>query len=289
MSDKKSIQALNKAVGLSCTTDSTNPIRFISRITEPGASFISSTHVFIYVCEGVLDFKYGDQQFSVGPEAFACFKRNLHISYRTSSASQPAACLVFSLDRNILLEFAQLTSFTRSYIESTSILHSASSCQKLTVFIQALKEIYLADGEIPDHISYIKILELLSCLVLYQPAVADQMYDLHDQFRPDICRIVEENLLQQTTMRELSRLAGRSISSFRRDFEAIYNMPPSRWIRLRRLEKAHELLTGTNMTITEICYSMGFESVAHFSRIFKSRFGRSPSVARSCEYKPSQC
>ncbi|MBK6987910.1 MAG: helix-turn-helix transcriptional regulator [Bacteroidia bacterium] len=82
-----------------------------------------------------------------------------------------------------------------------------------------------------------------------------------------------------------ARLAGRSLSSFRRDFISTYNMPPSRWIRIKRLEKSRELLSNTTMTVTDICYTLGFESVAHYSRIFKLHYGYPPSEIRLKSYQ----
>jgi AraC family transcriptional regulator, exoenzyme S synthesis regulatory protein ExsA len=82
------------------------------------------------------------------------------------------------------------------------------------------------------------------------------------------------------SLHELAVLSNRSLSSFRRDFFSIYQTPPSQWIRKRRLKKAQELLRTTHMTITDICYTLGFENIAHFSRLFKSQFGSSPSEYR---------
>jgi AraC-like DNA-binding protein len=58
---------------------------------------------------------------------------------------------------------------------------------------------------------------------------------------------------------------------------SIYHMTPSQWIRIKRLEKARALLLSTTMTITDICYTLGFEHIAHFSRLFKAHFGYPPS------------
>jgi AraC-like DNA-binding protein len=57
-------------------------------------------------------------------------------------------------------------------------------------------------------------------------------------------------------------------------------MPPSQWIRQKKLDKARELLISTTMTVTDICYTTGFESVAHFSRLFKSQYGYCPTEFR---------
>jgi len=63
-----------------------------------------------------------------------------------------------------------------------------------------------------------------------------------DHYRTNITSTVEENITNAMSVDQLAKLSGRSLSSFRRDFIAIYNMPPKRWIRLKRIEKAKQLL-----------------------------------------------
>ncbi|WP_262507198.1 helix-turn-helix domain-containing protein [Sphingobacterium sp. IITKGP-BTPF85] len=72
----------------------------------------------------------------------------------------------------------------------------------------------------------------------------------------------------------------QKLSSFKRDFKAIYNMTPASWIREKRLEKAKEMLEATQLPVSEICYSLGFENISHFSRIFKEYHGQAPTVFR---------
>jgi len=57
-------------------------------------------------------------------------------------------------------------------------------------------------------------------------------------------------------------------------------LPPATWIREKRLNKAKEMLETTGMTVSEICYSLGFENVSHFSRIFKQFHGKIPTSLR---------
>ena len=47
----------------------------------------------------------------------------------------------------------------------------------------------------------------------------------------------------------------------------------------KRLEKAAQLLEQGNLNISEIVYSIGFTSRSYFSKIFKNRYGVSPSLA----------
>jgi transcriptional regulator GlxA family with amidase domain len=112
------------------------------------------------------------------------------------------------------------------------------------------------------------------------PSILEQVPGVHEHSRSNLTKVVEENIMKRLSLQQLARLAGRSVSSLRRDFLYVYNMPPCRWIKLKKLEKALELLVSTNMSITGICYATGFESIAHFSRVFKVRFGYSPSELR---------
>ncbi|WP_260845799.1 AraC family transcriptional regulator [Paenibacillus sp. Y412MC10] len=75
-------------------------------------------------------------------------------------------------------------------------------------------------------------------------------------------------------------MSGRSLAAFKRDFQAIYNTSPLKWVRNRRLDKAKELLAETVLSVTDVCFSTGFENIAHFSKVFKERFGLPPSEFR---------
>jgi transcriptional regulator GlxA family with amidase domain len=126
----------------------------------------------------------------------------------------------------------------------------------------------------------IKMLELLFHLSDTGHQILAQVLDLRASTLTNITETVEENIMNTLSIEQLAAISGRSLSSFRRDFTAIYNMTPSQWIKSKRLEKAREMLSGTTMTVTDICYTTGFSHVAHFSRLFKSHFGFPPSNCR---------
>jgi len=127
----------------------------------------------------------------------------------------------------------------------------------------------------------IKLLELLFCLAGSDPSFFSLLLHTKKSVRPGIKAIMEEHVMSAISLNKLASLSQRSLSSFRRDFLSIYNMPPSKWIRERRLKKAQDLLRTTRMSITDICYALGFENITHFSRLFKSKFGFPPSTYRT--------
>ncbi|MDZ7755057.1 response regulator [Rhodohalobacter sp.] len=71
-----------------------------------------------------------------------------------------------------------------------------------------------------------------------------------------------------------------SISQLNRKLNALVDQPAGTFIRSVRLQRAVELLNQTDKTIGEICYEVGFNDQAYFSRVFKKQFGKSPSAFR---------
>ena len=123
----------------------------------------------------------------------------------------------------------------------------------------------------------LKMLELFYDLTSTDKNLLQQLLQLKQQVYADIPVVMEENYANPVSLSDLAYLCGRSLSSFKRDFFAIYQMTPATWIREKRLAKAKEML-HTGMPVKEVCFSLGFESPAHFSRLFKARFGKAPSA-----------
>jgi AraC family transcriptional activator of pobA len=47
-------------------------------------------------------------------------------------------------------------------------------------------------------------------------------------------------------------------------------------IHLKVIQKAKEILTSTNFTVSEIAYQLGFEHPQSFSKLFKSKTNLTP-------------
>jgi AraC-like DNA-binding protein len=76
----------------------------------------------------------------------------------------------------------------------------------------------------------------------------------------------------------LASTAGVSKYHFIRCFASVYGKTPARYVTERRIERAQDLLRATNLTVTEICYLVGFASLGSFSARFAELVGVSPSA-----------
>ena len=247
-----------------------------------GSLFLEE-NMLLFVKEGTFTFRYGKSEYVVSKSHIALVKKNILIEYQTrgSSENEKTTYIMAFLNYDLIREFTKLSNLCIAITEHPCSVSIESLDTRLQQYVNSL-ELYFGDGEqqVTGSLVKIKLLELLFCLAHTKNGMLEQLLEVRTPFRSNITATVEENIMNSLSLRQLAVLAGRSVSSFRRDFLAIYNMPPSQWIRQKRLEKAQELLLNTNMTITDICYTLGFESIAHFSRLFKSHFGYPPSGFR---------
>lgn len=99
---------------------------------------------------------------------------------------------------------------------------------------------------------------------------------LIDQHKTPLWQIMESNFMFNLSIAEYARLAQRSISTFKRDFQVIYKTTPGRWLAGKRLEYAKLLLESSKKTISEVAFESGFENSSHFSRVFRENHNMSP-------------
>lgn len=92
----------------------------------------------------------------------------------------------------------------------------------------------------------------------------------------DIEEVMSKNFLYNLKMEEFAKLCGRSLSSFKRDFKAIYKTTPSRWIKRKRLEYSKTLLVESDLNINQICYESGFVNSSHYIKSFKEYYNIPP-------------
>jgi transcriptional regulator GlxA family with amidase domain len=78
----------------------------------------------------------------------------------------------------------------------------------------------------------------------------------------------------------LAEVSGVSEAHFARSFRRAFGLPPHRYLLTRRIERATALLRDTELSITEIAFQTGWESLGTFGRTFRDVTGESPTAAR---------
>ena len=79
----------------------------------------------------------------------------------------------------------------------------------------------------------------------------------------------------------LAKVSGVSEAHFARSFKQAFGVPPHRYLLTRRIERAAALLRDTELSITEIAFHTGWESLGTFGRTFRDITGESPGANRA--------
>jgi len=79
---------------------------------------------------------------------------------------------------------------------------------------------------------------------------------------------------------DLARAAGLSRAHFSREFRRAFGEPPHVYLLTRRLERAAALLRTTDRSVTDVCLSVGLQSLGSFTTSFTNTYGMSPTAHR---------
>lgn len=96
-----------------------------------------------------------------------------------------------------------------------------------------------------------------------------------------VLTFIGKNLTQELRETDLAALAGQSVSAFSRYFRRHTGVPFVQYVNQLRIDLACQLLLSDELSITDICYRVGFNNLSNFNRQFLLIKGMSPSRWRS--------
>lgn len=82
----------------------------------------------------------------------------------------------------------------------------------------------------------------------------------------------------------LARTALMSPAHFTRRFREAYAETPYSYLMTRRIERAKALLRRGDLTVTDVCFQVGWNSLGSFSARFTELVGESPSAYRARDH-----
>lgn len=119
----------------------------------------------------------------------------------------------------------------------------------------------------------LKIREAIELLLQSNPDFRTILFDFSEPYKIDLKEFMNQNYMFNVTVASLAKLTGRSLSTFKRDFERTFGETPNRWLLERRLEEAHYLIKHKQQKPADFYLDLGFENLSHFYFVFKKKFG----------------
>jgi len=87
---------------------------------------------------------------------------------------------------------------------------------------------------------------------------------------------VDAHLSRRITLADMATAAGLTRMHFAAQFRAASGMRPHDFVLQRRIERAQELLRDPELALVDVALSVGFQTQAHFTTVFKRFAGQTP-------------
>jgi len=240
-------------------------------------------HLLLFMMEGTFKIKLGEENFEVNKNEMILLPKFHSIEawkYGNPEKNYAYESMMFFIKDDFLLEFLKQENLKLFKSQEPAPIFVRPFKERLLKYLESLRPYFRDKEEINVNLYRLKMMELLYDLSQTDKSLLLQMIQLKAQHQTEIPKVMEGNYMNPISLTELAYLSGRSLSSFRRDFESIYQMSPGKWIQEKRLSKAKELLSATEMTVADVCYTVGYENISHFSRLYKAYWGYNPSESR---------
>jgi len=93
----------------------------------------------------------------------------------------------------------------------------------------------------------------------------------------DLVEFMEKNYMFNLSLEKFGYLTGRSLTTFKKDFEKVFQSTPGKWLTHKRLQLAHYQILEKKRKPSDVYIDVGFENLSHFSFAFKKQFGYNPT------------
>lgn len=153
---------------------------------------------------------------------------------------------------------------------------------KLEKLLYAIEEEYMSGNKYESSMIDLYIRQLLILLSRYKLPKNQNVYNSDDLIY-QISEYISSNAGGNITLNSLAKKFAFSPEHLSRKFKATLGVGVNEYIRYIRILNAEKLLTGTNLSITEISEKCGFNDSNYFSTVFKKTLGLSPY-----QYKKTQ-
>ncbi|MGF6849266.1 AraC-like DNA-binding protein [Chitinophaga sp. W3I9] len=250
---------------------------YVNRSRE-GEQFVP-VHVFSYQITGAITFNDGqrNQTFDEGTFRF-CRRNKLLKFFKQPPENGEFKTISVYLDETTLRNFSMEYGYAADKQVDSETVMELKPHPLLQSYVASLQPYEKLNEPGNDHLFALKLKEAILILLKVDPALKNILFDFTEPGKIDLEAFMQQNYHFNVEMKRFAYLTGRSLATFKRDFEKIFHTSPSRWLQQKRLQEAYYLIKEKGRKISDVYLEVGFEDLSHFSFAFKKTFGVAPSM-----------
>jgi len=236
-------------------------------------------HTLILQVSGQLVLETSEQSISMtGGEMLLIRKNQVGNLTKTPLPGANYETIVISLQEDLLCKIVleEKLEADQKYIGPPNLL--IPSNEFLQGYFQSIVPYARSSGAtMTDEMGILKVKEIVKLLLLALPRLRNFLFDFSEPHKIDLERFMLSNFHFNVPVEKFAQLTGRSLASFKRDFQKTFGVPPRQWLQHKRLSAAKYLIEIKHQKPSAIYLDLGFKSLSHFSHAFKTKFGKSPN------------
>ncbi len=234
-------------------------------------------HFFMYLLKGAVKAYDGQKRYSMQPGNAVIARKNQLMRYTKFKDGDEFKKIIITLDEPFLKLFLERHPYTVGPPATHDAFLHVQDTRLLGAYIQSLEPYYAGGLQLDATFADIKREELLLILLQTEPHLAQVLFTFGTPDKIDLEEFMNRNFRFNVSLERFAFMTGRSLSSFKRDFDRIFGTTPGLWLKKRRLEEAYFKITKEHQRPTDVYLEVGFEDLSHFSFSFKKEFGYSPT------------
>ena len=245
--------------------------------SREGEQFVPE-HVLSYQISGSLTLNDGITQYIFKEGDFRFSKRNSLVKFdKQPPENGEFKALSIYLDQETLRNFSMEYGYQALPKPHSQAVISLEPNKLLKSLADSLLPYQEFQPPQNPQLMSLKLKEAILVLLQTNPEMKDILFDFTEPGKIDLEGFMNRNFHFNVQLKRFAYLTGRSLATFKRDFEKTFHISPSRWLLQRRLEEAHYLIKEKGKAPSEVYLETGFEDLSHFSFAFKKAFGVAPS------------
>ncbi|RZJ27262.1 MAG: AraC family transcriptional regulator [Chryseobacterium sp.] len=230
-------------------------------------------HTVVLQVSGQLVLETSEQNISmIAGEVLLIHRNQLGTLTKTPLPGGNYETIVISLQDNLLSKIVleEKLESDKKYVGLSNVL--IPSNEFLKGYFQSIVPYARSSGAtMTDELGILKVKEGIKLLLLAMRELRNFLFDFSEPHKI-------KNYHFNVPIDKFAQLTGRSLASFKRDFQKVFGVPPRQWLQDTRLNEARHLIEDKNKKSSNIYLDLGFESLSHFSHSYKKKFGKSPSL-----------
>ena len=238
---------------------------FLAMYSDNGSSCLhrNHSHVLVYMYSGELEIKEHKKitRLHKGDCAFIRKDFSVQLTKQSRKMEQFKAVFLMFTDKFLRNFYCRLDkeSLPENARRSKVSLYRLPSDRPDIVSLFESMTPYFNSGIRPtDELLELKMTEGLYVLLNTDKNLYASLFDFADPWKIDIMDFMEQNYMNDLTLAEMANYTGRSLATFKRDFNKVSDLSPQKWVIRRRLEAAHALILSGTRKVTDVCYRVCF-------------------------------